>query len=64
MEWTTCFCPYSEKERIRQRERKRERDHPSIFPLTPPRPNLGLLQSRFVSKRKEEGQAKLIKDQW
>lgn len=53
-----------ERENKTERERKRERDHPSIFPLTPPRPNLGLLQSRFVSKRKEEGQAKLIKDQW
>lgn len=60
-EWRTCFCLYSEKERMRQREKV----HPSMFfPPIPPHPNPGLLQCWLAGKRREEGRVQLIRDQW
>lgn len=60
MEWSAPACLYSEKEKLTQTESK----SPSVtvFPIHPPHPDLGCCNSG--SRRKEEGQVQLIRDQW
>lgn len=55
MKWRICFCPYSERENMRQREK--ESIHLSmIFPPTPFMPKPGAA-AKLIGEREERGGA-------